>query len=56
MLQTMRDYLAVEETRREFLLQAEGPTSVNMLYPIPTAAIDQSQIEGNPTLRQNDGY
>ncbi|MTB50950.1 RagB/SusD family nutrient uptake outer membrane protein [Lewinella sp. W8] len=56
MLQTMRDYLAVEETRREFLQQAEGPTSVNMLFPIPTAAIDQSQVDGNPTLRQNEGY
>ena len=53
---TMNDYFAVEADRRVFLNQAETVRPIHMVYPIPTAAIQQSLINGQPTLRQNEGY
>lgn len=55
-ISTIRDYLAVEAERREFLQAAEPFNADKLIFPIPTAAIQQSQLEGNPTLRQNPGY
>lgn len=56
MINTMEDYFTVEQTRRPFL-QAHQPVQArHVRYPIPTAAIQLSVVDGVPTLRQNDGY
>ncbi len=56
MINTMTAYFNSEQNRRVFLAQAETPASRHMLFPIPTAAIQQSLVDGNPTLRQNPGW
>lgn len=55
MVETMNAYFDVEETRRPFLEQAVAEEK-NNLYPLPTEAIDLSNVDGLPTLRQNPGY
>ncbi|MEM9931723.1 MAG: RagB/SusD family nutrient uptake outer membrane protein, partial [Bacteroidota bacterium] len=56
MISTMNAYFDVEETRRPFLTAHETIGSKHMLFPIPTAAVQLSAVEGNPTLRQNPGF
>jgi hypothetical protein len=56
MVSTMNAYFEVEKTRRPFMVSAQTVQARHVVYPIPTAAIQLSLIDGNPTLRQNDGF
>jgi hypothetical protein len=56
MIETVTEYLAVERTRVLGLQAAQDPTEKNMLFPLPTEAIDLSAVDGVPQLRQNPGY
>jgi hypothetical protein len=56
MISTMNAYMAVEETRRPFLQGRDPIGSKHTLFPIPTQAIQLSNVDGNPTMRQNPGY
>ena len=56
MINTMKAYFDVEETRRQFLQSHSEPASRHMLFPIPTGAIQLSTVNGQPTLRQNPGF
>lgn len=55
-INTINTYLAREAQRRPLLEAANTVAPRHMLYPIPTSAILQSQVDGTPTLRQNAGY
>ena len=56
MVETLREYLAVEKTRVNALSGAANPEEKHQLFPLPTEAIDLSAENGEPTLRQNPGY
>ena len=56
MINTMKAYFDVEEERRVFLTARNEPAPRHMLFPLPTGAIQLSLVNGQPTLRQNDGY
>ena len=56
MINTMETYFDIEEERRPFL-QAHAPVQPrHVRFPLPTTAIQLSLVDGQPTLRQNDGY
>ena len=55
-VRTLTQYLNVEKTRRPHLQTANNPTMTNMLFPLPSTAILRSRVDGQPTLRQNEGY
>jgi len=54
--QVINAYLAVEGTRRDFLLAATPYSSRYNLYPIPIIQIELSQVEGEDRLQQNTGW
>ena len=56
MINTMTTHFNVEKDRRPFMAAFETPAAYHMRYPIPTAAIQQSLVDGAATLRQNTGY
>lgn len=56
MIQTMNDYFDSEQARRPFMTAHQEVQSRHMRFPIPTAAIQLSLVDGVPTLRQNDGF
>ena len=56
MINTMKEYFAVEAQRRTFLQSRNEPAPRHMRYPIPTAAIQRSTVEGRNTLTQNPGF
>ena len=54
--QVITDYLAVESTKRSYLLNANFQAR-NVRFPIPQEAIDESSDDdGNATLTQNEGF
>ena len=54
--QVITDYLAVESTKRSYLLNANFQAR-NIRFPIPQEAIDESSDDdGNATLTQNEGF
>ncbi|MEL6274906.1 MAG: RagB/SusD family nutrient uptake outer membrane protein [Bacteroidota bacterium] len=55
-INTMTTYFEREDPRRPFISQREPVEAKHMVYPIPTAAILQSTVDGAATLRQNPGY
>lgn len=55
-ISTMNAFLDKESTRRPFMASHNSVEEKHMVYPIPTDAIILSQVDGNPTLRQNAGY
>lgn len=56
MINTMNAYLDREQDRRPFMTSHTNVAARHMRFPIPTQAIQQSLVEGVPTLRQNDGF
>ena len=52
----LNDYLAVESTKRSYLIGANFQAK-NIRFPIPQEAIDESSDDdGNATLTQNEGF
>jgi len=52
----LNDYLAVESTKRSYLIGANFDAK-NIRFPIPQEAIDESSDDdGNATLTQNEGF
>lgn len=57
-LQTLTDFLSVEQTRRTQLYSGtQQPTATKLkYYPLPAVEIELSKIDGVPQLKQNTGY
>jgi hypothetical protein len=53
---TINSYLAVEETKRTYLRGARFQPNKHEYFPIPQQEILNSQINGQPTLKQIQGY
>ncbi|RIV27223.1 RagB/SusD family nutrient uptake outer membrane protein [Fibrisoma montanum] len=53
---TLNAYLTKERTQRTYLSGATFTKNRNEFYPIPFEEILNSAINGQPTLRQNQGY
>jgi starch-binding outer membrane protein, SusD/RagB family len=53
---TLKEYVAVEKTRRQYLAQAVEFQQKHMLYPIPQIQIILSQKDGTAQLKQNPGW
>ncbi|HEU4554893.1 MAG TPA: RagB/SusD family nutrient uptake outer membrane protein [Chitinophaga sp.] len=49
-------YLAAESTKRVYLKGATFTKGVDEYYPIPQTEIQNSYVNGQPTLQQNPGY
>ena len=54
--QVINDYLEVEKTRREFLTASGGFEPRHHLYPLPSAQVELSKVDGVAQLKQNEGY
>jgi len=54
--QVLNDYIAVESTRRPYLLNAFPFEDKHSLYPLPSVQIELSKVDGVPQLVQNPGY
>lgn len=54
--QVLNDYLAVEATRRQYLLGASAVSDRHSLFPIPPLEIELSRVEGQDRLQQNAGW
>ena len=53
---TINNYLAVEETKRTYLRGARFQPNKHEYFPIPQQEILNSQLNGQPTLKQIQGY
>jgi len=53
---TMNDFLDREQDRRPYMRDHNTVEDKHTMYPIPTNVILLSQIDGNPTLQQNNGF
>lgn len=53
---TLNTYIAKEKSLRQYLQTATFTAGKNEYFPIPQGQIDQSQVKGVPTLKQNPGY
>ena len=53
---TLNTYVAKEKSLRQYLQTATFVAGKNEYFPIPQGEIDQSQVNGAPTLKQNPGY
>ncbi|HET6540384.1 MAG TPA: RagB/SusD family nutrient uptake outer membrane protein [Chryseolinea sp.] len=49
-------YIAVEKTRRSYLVDAAPFAARHMSFPLPTTQVQLSIVNGTPTLTQNEGY
>ena len=54
--QVLNDYVAVERTRRPYLMAAQQFAARHYLYPIPAIQIELSKVDGQERLQQNDGW
>jgi hypothetical protein len=54
--QTLNAYIAKEKSLRSYLNNATFTAGKSEYFPIPQRQIDQSQVNGAPTLTQNPGY
>jgi hypothetical protein len=54
--QTLNAYIAKEKSLRSYLNNATFTAGKSEYFPIPQRQIDQSQLNGAPTLTQNPGY
>lgn len=50
------EYLPVERTKRTYLEATNGLEPRHDLYPLPSVQIELSKKDGQPQLKQNDGY
>ena len=53
---TLNAYIAKEKSLRQYLQAATFVAGKSEYFPIPQGEIDQSQVNGAPTLKQNPGY
>ena len=53
---TLNAYLTVEETKRSYLRGSRFVKGKHEYFPIPNQEILNSQLKGQPTLKQNPGY
>ncbi len=53
---TLNNYITKEKSLRKYLITAVFVAGKNEYFPIPQGEIDQSQVNGAPTLKQNPGY
>ncbi|GAB4480432.1 MAG: RagB/SusD family nutrient uptake outer membrane protein [Thermoflexibacter sp.] len=53
---TLNAYYAVEGTRRAYLRGVQFTANKHEYFPIPLQEIVNSQLKGQPTLKQNPGY
>ena len=53
---TLNAYIAKEKSLRQYLQSATFVAGKSEYFPIPQGEIDQSQVDGVPTLKQNPGY
>jgi len=53
---TMNDYYAVEGIKRSYLKGVTFVKGKHEYFPIPIQEILNSQVSGQPTLKQNNGY
>lgn len=54
--ETLNAYIAKEKSLRSYLNATTFTPGKNEYFPIPQGEIDQSQVDGAPTLKQNPGY
>ena len=54
--QVLNDYIAVEQTRRNYLTGASPYEDRHDLYPLPTVQIELSSVDGVDNLVQNPGW
>ncbi len=54
--EVLNDYIAVEETRRNYLTGASPYEDRHDLYPLPTVQIELSEVDGEDRLIQNPGW
>jgi len=53
---TLNNFITKEKSLRQYLKSAVFVAGKNEYFPIPQGEIDQSQVNGSPTLKQNPGY
>lgn len=53
---TLNTYISKEKALRSYLNNASFTVGKNEYFPIPQGEIDQSQVDGKNTLKQNPGY
>lgn len=53
---TLNAYYAVEGTKRAYLRGVQFTANKHEYFPIPLQEIINSQLAGQPTLKQNPGY
>ena len=53
---TLNNFITKEKSLRQYLQKAVFVAGKNEYFPIPQGEIDQSQVKGAPTLKQNPGY
>ena len=53
---TLNAYISKEKSLRQYLQTATFVAGKTEYFPIPQGEIDQSQVNGAPTLKQNPGY
>ena len=53
---TLNAYISKEKSLRQYLQAATFVAGKTEYFPIPQGEIDQSQVNGAPTLKQNPGY
>ncbi len=54
--EVLNAYLAVEETKRNYLTAANQVEDRHALYPLPSVQVDLSRVEGEDRLVQNPGW
>ncbi len=54
--QVLNDYIAVEQTKRQYLTAAAPYTARHQRYPIPSVQVELSTVDGTQNLIQNDGW
>jgi starch-binding outer membrane protein, SusD/RagB family len=54
--QVINTYVEVEQTKRSYLRGSPFVKNRHEYYPIPIQEILNSQVDGKPTLKQNQGY
>lgn len=54
--ETINGYLNKEKEKRSYLIGAQFIKGKHEYYPLPLAEINNSALDGQPTLKQNPGY
>ncbi len=54
--EVLNEYIAVEQTKRNYLTAASNVEARHNLYPLPSVQIELSTVEGESRLTQNAGW